>query len=263
MFLLGWRPTRSMLLACCALVVIWLISLNILVQWCARDTEKVLPHRHGLLDDDKPRLGDGCWHIYLDVGSNIGVQVRKLFEPHRYPKADILPYFESYFHIDPSKPVPRALPPITTTNTETDEFTDLTNPNGSNNDLLPQNNAISHICAFGCEPNPLHVDRLNALEEAYTRTGWRTTFFTETAVGISDTDAATFYLSEAYLGWAVSNFPTEDHVNEGGKVTRVPYIDLSRFVLEELVNRKLPSGNLTLPFRGTKNTSLNKFSHRR
>jgi len=27
---------------------------------------------------------DGCYHIYLDVGTNIGIQVRKLFEP-RYP----------------------------------------------------------------------------------------------------------------------------------------------------------------------------------
>ena len=33
---------------------------------------------------DGAALADGCWHVYLDVGSNIGVQVRKLFEPERY-----------------------------------------------------------------------------------------------------------------------------------------------------------------------------------
>ena len=26
-----------------------------------------------------------CSKLYLDVGSNIGVQVRKLYEPHKYP----------------------------------------------------------------------------------------------------------------------------------------------------------------------------------
>ena len=26
----------------------------------------------------------GCVAAYLDIGTNIGVQVRKLFEPHRY-----------------------------------------------------------------------------------------------------------------------------------------------------------------------------------
>jgi hypothetical protein len=28
-----------------------------------------------------------CQHVYIDVGSNIGVQLRKLFEPAKYPKA--------------------------------------------------------------------------------------------------------------------------------------------------------------------------------
>ena len=27
-----------------------------------------------------------CQYVYLDVGSNNGVQIRKLFEPHKYPK---------------------------------------------------------------------------------------------------------------------------------------------------------------------------------
>ena len=24
---------------------------------------------------------DGCYHVYLDVGANVGIQIRKLFEP--------------------------------------------------------------------------------------------------------------------------------------------------------------------------------------
>ena len=40
---------------------------------------------------------DGCYHVYLDVGSNIGVQVRKLFEPHLYPKAKVQKIFDHFF----------------------------------------------------------------------------------------------------------------------------------------------------------------------
>jgi hypothetical protein len=38
-------------------------------------------------------LFDGCTHIYLDMGSNIGVQVRKLFEPECYPGANFFTEF--------------------------------------------------------------------------------------------------------------------------------------------------------------------------
>ena len=37
---------------------------------------------------------DGCYHVYLDVGFNIGIQIRKLFEPEKYPGA----YLHSIFN---------------------------------------------------------------------------------------------------------------------------------------------------------------------
>lgn len=37
--------------------------------------------------DAKKRLGDGCFHVFLDVGANIGVHGRFLFEPKKYPEA--------------------------------------------------------------------------------------------------------------------------------------------------------------------------------
>ena len=42
-------------------------------------------------------LLDGCYHIYLDVGTNVGVQVRKVFEPISYPDAPVLEVFEKEF----------------------------------------------------------------------------------------------------------------------------------------------------------------------
>ena len=39
----------------------------------------------------------GCRHVYVDVGSNIGVQVRKLYEPYKYPGSPVLKIFDKYF----------------------------------------------------------------------------------------------------------------------------------------------------------------------
>lgn len=35
----------------------------------------------------KAKLGDGCRHVFLDVGSNIGIHARFLFEPSKYPES--------------------------------------------------------------------------------------------------------------------------------------------------------------------------------
>ena len=83
-------------------------------------------------------LGDGCEHVYLDVGGNVGVQTRKLFEPARYPNgARTLEVFADHFGED----------------RETWRRT---------------------VCAIGFEPNPRHRARLKTLAERYTSLGWRT-----------------------------------------------------------------------------------------
>jgi hypothetical protein len=45
------------------------------------------------------RLGDGCSHVYLDLGTNTGIQLRKLFEPttHGGGGESIHPYFDQFF----------------------------------------------------------------------------------------------------------------------------------------------------------------------
>ena len=93
----------------------------------------------------KSAFGD-CSMFYLDVGSNIGVQVRKLFEPSRYPGAAVLPVFDGYFGLGRYR--------------------------------------NKNICAKGLEMNPSHTPRLVALERHYTDTcGYSVRFFTETAAG--------------------------------------------------------------------------------
>ena len=40
---------------------------------------------------------DGCYHVYLDMGTNQGVQIRKLYQPQLFPNATVLPLFDKYF----------------------------------------------------------------------------------------------------------------------------------------------------------------------
>ena len=69
--------------------------------------------------------GAGCQSVYIDVGTNIGVQLRKLFEPRKYPGAPALRVFDDVFGRD-------------------------RDPCG--------------VCAIGIEPNPHHEQRLERLE---------------------------------------------------------------------------------------------------
>ena len=68
---------------------------------------------------------DGCYHVYLDVGTNVGIQIRKLYEPEKYPDAKIHRIFDEHFK---------------------------------------RKNVTStgHICAIGFEPNPRHVPILQS-----------------------------------------------------------------------------------------------------
>ena len=92
---------------------------------------------------------EDCKMVYLDVGSNIGVQVRKLFEPSRYPGAPVLPLFDKYFGVN--------------------------------------RNMSKHLCAIGVEMNPSHTLRLAALETHYReKCGYSVRFFKETAASTRD-----------------------------------------------------------------------------
>jgi len=85
-----------------------------------------------------------CALIYLDVGSNIGVQVRKLFEPERYPGAPVLKLFNSTF----GSPQQRKLP-----------------------------SEATGLCALGFEPNPAHRAHLQQLQANYSAKGWNVHFY--------------------------------------------------------------------------------------
>lgn len=89
---------------------------------------------------------DGCLHVYLDVGTNVGIQFRKLYAPEKYPDALIRDEFVRYFG------------------------------GGKRED----------VCAFGWEPNPHHKADLLRLQDGYRALGRRITINTEAAAGIFD-----------------------------------------------------------------------------
>ena len=93
-------------------------------------------------------IADGCQHVYLDLGSNVGIQVRKLFEPELFPDSvnDSIAVFDHFFG--------------------------------------PVAGRRKSTCAIGLEMNPTHTSRLKALEAAHVQQGWRTRFFVQTAVGV-------------------------------------------------------------------------------
>lgn len=100
-------------------------------------------------------LLDDCYHVYLDMGTNTGVQIRKLYQPHLFGKKDNLSTREL--------PEPKVAP----------IFNKFFGP--------PANRHM--VCAVGWEPNWEHTSSLTKLQESFNACGWRVKIFTETGVG--------------------------------------------------------------------------------
>ena len=110
---------------------------------------------------------DGCYHVYLDVGSNLGVQVRKLMEPSKYPEANnTLRLFNFLFGDE-------------TVRTQ------------------PMEGDDSYMCVVGFEPNSHLTQYLREVESSYHKCGWRVKFLTET--GVSDHYGRTQFYSDGEL----------------------------------------------------------------
>jgi len=84
---------------------------------------------------EKRRLADGCYHVFLDVGANIGVHGRFLYEPTKYGNSfSAVSLFEQEF--------------------------------GKKRDNRD-------FCVFAFEPNPTHRERFEQMVFAYRAMGWR------------------------------------------------------------------------------------------
>ena len=189
--------------------------------------------RNGLQNEHSYNILDGCYHVYLDVGTNIGVQIRKLFEPEKYPKGVVNPLFDSMF--------------------------------GNITERLKSSRDGGHtVCAIGFEPNSRHTDYLKEVESRYQQCGWKVKILTETAA--SDRQGTSrFYSDEDYtnLEWGggilspkINKIAVEakaiDKTSEKFQVVKL--IRLSDFLKNIVGTRKLP--NLTNPSLATPNVVM-------
>ena len=106
------------------------------------ETDQTIQHS---IYGDLPKWLPGCEKIFLDLGANIGVTIKKLFEPEKYPKSPMIPFFFKTFGYEWLKVSMIWFP--------------------------------SRLCALGFEPNPKHHDRLLNLEKEYSQKNWNVHFF--------------------------------------------------------------------------------------
>ena len=95
-----------------------------------------------VVDDDANILKfvSGCKFLFLDVGSNRGTHIRKLFEPQLYESAPYLQIFDATF---------------------------------GNASFRSQPSSVTGLCGIGIEPNPRWAQRFTQIEKAYQTMGWK------------------------------------------------------------------------------------------
>ena len=149
------------------------------------------------------KLADGCYHVFIDAGSNIGMHARFLLEPNNYKQAWISRKF----------------------------FTSVYGPE--------QLRDARDFCIFAFEPNPSHMKRQLDLKKSYYEMGWRYHFI---PAGLSDKKTRlTFYQVDDQLGY--SAVPKAECRRDRSKCPPthiVPSYRLSDWIEEEVSGRILP-----------------------
>jgi len=149
-------------------------------------------------------LLDGCYHVYLDVGSNVGVQVRKLYQPELYPDAPVNGLFKETFG--------------------------------------PVEARRKAVCAIGFEPNPHHTKILTDIQRSYQACGWRAHFLTQTGVS-NHSGEGTFYSDGAMQmkEWGGGVLPP-DVISEARNASAetITLLRLSDFLRNVVGKRQMP-----------------------
>jgi hypothetical protein len=145
-----------------------------------------------------PRAANGCRDVYLDLGTNTGVQFHKLYNPDAFPDSIVAPYFDAYY--------------------------------GDRTKRLA-------ICSFGWEPNPAHASILKHLVTHYTAKGARVQVtyaaagrFDGTGIFISDGDLAN-------REWASRVEPLPPGYDGPRPSEAVDVVDAASWILHHVVGR--------------------------
>jgi len=151
--------------------------------------------------DEDPSMFENCSKLFIDLGSNAGTHIRKLFEPDKYPQSKYSQVFDDAF--------------------------------GSSS-FRQNSSAITGICAFGFEANPRFVSRYHDIEAAYHRQGWRARWFAPAAVS-NESGNVTFWLNDDlpinekddHMDWSASTVNRGS--NSSSNIT-VPEMEFASFL---------------------------------
>lgn len=135
-----------------------------------------------------------CQHVYFDLGSNMGVQVRKIFEPRKFER----------------------IPP------NPDDGTKVRAPALAHFDSVFGSDRDS-VCVVGVEPNPHYKKSLDDTERVYNARGWRTIFL-RLAVSNVDGDNITFFSDPEHMGSSLYKW------HEGMPFLTVATVDMALFI---------------------------------
>ena len=156
-----------------------------------------------LNNQKEPKLADGCYHVLLDVGANIGIHARFLFEPDLYPDSK------------------------TSVATFATEFG------------YPRDNR--DYCVFSFEPNPKFEQRHLDMEKAYKGMGWR--YIPILAGASNNDGNFTFFhdhLVKEYSETGFSALASKTLYGHDATKKNVPIIRLASWIRKEIEGRQLP-----------------------
>jgi hypothetical protein len=152
--------------------------------------------------EEPKRDADGCYHVFLDVGANIGVHGRFLLEPEKYPIAKIAHDVFNFFF-------------------------------GTHRDNRD-------FCTFEFEPNPAHQAALERNSKAYEAMGWR--YHVKNVGASDNDGTMDFYHQgsdghKEEWGFAIKQLA----YNSKSPKVSIPVIRFSTWLEEHVNKRKIPS----------------------
>jgi Methyltransferase FkbM domain len=184
-----------------ALLLLGLGISNIMNSHPSESSASDLPSIESFQIPRSTSIADGCYHVFLDVGANIGVHTRFLFEPEQYPGSHIAKQiFDKVFG-------------------------------------MPSERDNRDLCAIAFEPNPAHRARLEEFQKAYQAMGWR---YIPMYSGVGDQEGSlTFYHQEKDEEYLESGFSTQKF-GPNSIAETVPITHLAKFLIEHVRSRNIP-----------------------
>jgi len=166
-----------------------------------------------LTDAEEDNPLDGCLHVFVDLGSNRGIQIRKLYEPHAFPLAPVQPLYQRFFG-------------------------------------KPKERNLREICSVSFEPSSKHASGLQELAAAYATCGIKVVLY---KAGAGDKNTKTkFGHFNSFFGNEIGNDASArlidvnatqmmfEELHEDIVTEEVDVMRFATFITDVVATRKLP-----------------------